>query len=150
MWPVSLTVAAIAFILSLFIMYMIKWCGRILVWAVITLYILSLIVFGTLFFFAAKGDLSSFHFAAQNWLYALAYILWAFGALSLVLVICFRNKIELAISVLKAAADFTKDVWEAIFVPLTVFGIVILFLVYWLFSSTYILATGTPYYSATA
>ncbi|KAM3144620.1 hypothetical protein pb186bvf_003227 [Paramecium bursaria] len=149
-WPVSLTVAAIAFILSIFIMYMIKWCGRILVWTVISLYVISLIAFGTLFFFAAKGDLSSFHFAGQDWLYALAYTLWAFGALSLVLVICFRNKIELAVSVLKAAADFTKDVWEAIFVPLAVFGIVIVFLVYWLFSSTYILATGTAYYSTSA
>lgn len=66
------------------------------------------------------------------------------------LIICFRNKIELAVSVLRAAADFTKDVWEAIFVPLAVFGIVIVFLVYWLFSSTYILATGTAYYSSSA
>ncbi|KAM3128047.1 hypothetical protein pb186bvf_019893 [Paramecium bursaria] len=48
------------------------------------------------------------HFYEQDWLYELANTLLAFGALSFLLVIYIRNKIELA--VLKAAADFTKEV----------------------------------------
>lgn len=50
----------------------------------------------------------------------------------------------MAIAVLKAAADFTRDVWLVVTVPLGIFGVMIGFLIFWVYSTTYLLSYGTP------
>jgi len=60
-----------------------------------------------------------------------------YDQLSLLLLICVIKKVALAIAVMKAAADFTRDVWEAAFVPLGVYGFIIGFIVYWVYVTLY-------------
>lgn len=138
--------------------YLIKWFAKILVWTVLVLYVITLVVMGLLLFFSANNDISSFHFAGSRWLYALAYMLWTFAAyfdliqfsLSLLLIVCFAKKIELAIMVMKAAADFTRDVCEATIVPIFMFAFMVGFFIFWVFSSSYLLACGEPSFNPSA
>lgn len=72
----------------------------------------------------------------------MAYTSWVFAVLALLMLICLCNKIRLAIAVMKAAADFTEDVKAAPLVPFVMFAITICFFVFWVFSSSYLLACG--------
>jgi hypothetical protein len=43
---------------------------------------------------------------------------------------------------MKAAADFTRDVWEAVFVPLAVYGFMGAFFTYWFYTTIYLMSVG--------
>lgn len=66
------------------------------------------------------------------------------------MIMCYYKRIHLAVAVIKAAADFTRDVCEATLVPLGIFGVMIGFFLFWIYSTTYLLASGTSSYSTSA
>jgi hypothetical protein len=67
----------------------------------------------------------------------LAYFIWAWAGLSFLIFICLFKKVSLAIAVMKAAADFTRQVCEAALVPLVMFATIVGFFVFWLAISMY-------------
>lgn len=71
----------------------------------------------------------------DRWLKGIAYTAWGIAGLSLLIIICLFNKINLAIAVLKAAADFTRDVWQALFIPIIMFVFISIFFIFWVIIS---------------
>lgn len=71
----------------------------------------------------------------------LAYFIWAWSGLSFLIFLCFFKKISLAIAVMKAAADFTRQVCESAVVPLVMFVTMVGFFAYWLAISMYSITT---------
>lgn len=53
------------------------------------------------------------------------------------------KKVRLATAVLKASSDFTREVCEAILVPIVMFFVVVGFFSYWITSTVYLASTGT-------
>ncbi|CAD8075354.1 unnamed protein product [Paramecium sonneborni] len=146
-WAISLFVCVITLILANFLMFLVKQCASCLVWGVLILYFGLLIIFGFLFYYSGKGDFSNAHFGnSHGWCLAIAIIFWSIAGISLLFLFCFYKRIYLAIAVIKAAADFTRDVWQVVIVPLCIFGVMIGFLIFWIYSTTYLLSYGTSIY----
>ena len=78
----------------------------------------------------------------NNYLLGIAYTSWGIAGLSLLIIVCLCGKINLAIAVLKAAADFSRDVCQAIFVPIGLFVVILAFFAFWIYISIYIYSSG--------
>lgn len=75
---------------------------------------------------------------------ATAYICWILAGLTFMYVLCILSRIKIAIGILKAATEFTKDYIFAIFVPLVIFFFYMGFLFLWIYGLLYIYSAGTP------
>ncbi|CAD8074823.1 unnamed protein product [Paramecium primaurelia] len=149
-WAISLFVCVITLILANFIMFLVKKCASCLVWGVLILYFSLLILFGFLFYYSGKGDFSNAHFGnSYGWCLTIAIIFWSIAGISFLMLGCYYKRIYLAIAVIKAAADFTRDVWQVVIVPLSIFGVMIAFLIFWIYSTTYLMSYGSPEYNKT-
>lgn len=149
-WPISLFVCILALLFSIMAMYLIKWFAACLVWSGLVLYISLLITAGFLLFFGGRGDFSNSRFAntSSGWMEALAYTAWSIAAVSLLLLACYFKRIHLAVAVIKAAADFTRDVCEAVLVPIAMFAVMVGFFIYWVFTVSSLLTCGTSSYNS--
>jgi len=97
------------------------------------------------YLFILRSYFDSYKFVTNNnYLLGIAYTSWGIAALSLLIIICLCSKINLAIAVLKAAADFTREVCQAIFVPIGLFIVTLAFISFWLYMSICIYSTDKP------
>jgi len=56
---------------------------------------------------------------------------------------CLCKKIRLAVAVLKAAVDFTRECWTAVLLPFGMFVVSVVYFIIWMLSSIYLVACGT-------
>lgn len=120
-----------------------KYCASVLVWGLIFLYLVLLSAFGVLFYFKSTGmynveslniDFLNNEFTnKKNVLIGLAITLWVVAFVSLLLIICFVNRIKLAIAVMEEAANYIKSVSSTFFIPIGMFLVSICFFVFWLY-----------------
>lgn len=73
-----------------------------------------------------------------------AYSSWVFCFLVFLYVLCIRKRIAIAIAILKAATEFTREYLFVMFVPLIIFVVYLGALVFWLYGFLYVYTSGTP------
>jgi len=73
-----------------------------------------------------------------------AYTTWIIAGLSALYVMCILSRIKIAIAILKAATEFTRDYMFAMFVPLVIFFFYMGFLFLWIYGLLYLYSAGTP------
>lgn len=73
-------------------------------------------------------------------------MLWSLTAIALLAICCLWSRIRLAIQVIQATADFITDYQLVLLVPIINIVILLLFILYWLYSGAYIFSVGTPEY----
>eukprot|EP00929_Paragymnodinium_shiwhaense_P124175 TRINITY_DN9922_c0_g1_i1.p1 TRINITY_DN9922_c0_g1~~TRINITY_DN9922_c0_g1_i1.p1 ORF type:complete len:910 (-),score=122.40 TRINITY_DN9922_c0_g1_i1:321-3050(-) len=86
---------------------------------------------------------------ARKALEILAYIAWGMGAIWFVCVLCFSDRINLAISLNKAAAEFIAKHWQVVYVPLVQGLITIIWMIVWAFLASFILSQVPDGYTPT-
>jgi hypothetical protein len=72
----------------------------------------------------------------------LAWVLWGIAGLSALLIIFLFSKVKLAIGIMKASSDFTRDVKQVLIMPLMMFMMISGFMVFWIIVSLYIYSSG--------
>ncbi|KAL4476085.1 hypothetical protein ABPG74_009818 [Tetrahymena malaccensis] len=144
-WPVSLGVAFIAFGVSFIFLILMRTCAGFITWSMIAGYFILLITLGSLCLYKSYNksyENVPSEFQNQQALEALGYSLLVLAGISLLLFICFFNKIKRAVAIMKAASDFTRDVWQSFIVPVIMFILICGFFVFWIIISLYIYSSG--------
>jgi len=73
--------------------------------------------------------------------------LWIFLSLLLLVIVCLFSRIQLAIHVIMAAADFVTDASGIILVPVLMIVASVLYLGFWIFSGAQLMSTGEVYHN---
>lgn len=109
-----------ALILSLLVLFFIRACGGCVVIGLIVLKYVVLVVFGVVAFEGAKNNIN-IDINDPSLLYAIAYICWGIAVLSFLILMCKWRQVKIAINIIKAAAEFTREEPQAILVPVIIF-----------------------------
>ena len=122
-------------------MILMKFCAPVLIWGFILLYLGLLIVSGCLFYFNSKGlyEIESLDFIEKeisnknNVLLGLSITLWVIAVISFLLIICFVNRIRLAIAIMEESANYIRSVTQTFVVPIAMFIISCGFFAFWFY-----------------
>ena len=76
-----------------------------------------------------------------------AIVLWIFLSLLLLIIVCLFSRIQLAIHVIMAAADFVTDASGIILVPVLMIVASVMYLGFWIFAGAQIMSTGEVYHN---
>lgn len=68
--------------------------------------------------------------------------LWVIAGISLLLIVCLFGRIRLAIAVMEEASNYIRDVISAFFVPVFMFVVGAIFLVFWFIVTLYLYSSG--------
>jgi solute carrier family 44 protein 1 (choline transporter-like protein) len=132
-WPIELAVLFIALIISVFFMYLIKWCGACLIWTLIFLFFALTACFGGLCYYMYENPQFAdevLHTQMVSNLQGLEWIaigIWTFdGIILIIFIVCFKS-IRVAIAVIKATATFTEEKVRTILIPFVMFLVMVSF-----------------------
>lgn len=98
-----------------------------MIWGVLTLYFLGLTAFGFVAFFMSSTLATKSGINNPETFKILAYISWSVDAISLFIFLCTFKKLRIAVTVIKAAADFTAKNCYVVMVPIFMFAFAVSF-----------------------
>jgi solute carrier family 44 (choline transporter-like protein), member 2/4/5 len=137
-------VVAIALAISIVYMYLLRFCAGIVLWASIIAIFTVLIVFGIYIDQIADDNYSDpSKKKTKDALNIAAILIYCFVGIMFIVLIFMIRRIQLAIAIMKSGAIFMKDTPSIIFVPISMFLLSVLFLIYWVFALVYIYSSGT-------
>lgn len=138
-WPLFFLSAGLAFIFGFFLMWVMQYCVKLLIWVQIILIQVMLILAGG-FFFKKADDLKKLdpQSSSHTTFLVLSIALFIFAALYFMLVCCIFKKIRLCAEILEQSADFLTDVPRITLVPILTFFITVCFFAFWVTSTLYV------------
>ncbi|CAD8090823.1 unnamed protein product [Paramecium sonneborni] len=143
-WPIILASAGIAFFMAILLTFLIRIAAGCIVWGMILIYLLIVGAIGTVAYLQSKGHYQEYRVVDDTkQLEIIAYLFWSIGGLSLLIILCLAKKISQAIQVLKTAADFTREEWQTLFVPVIILILGLGFFIYWIIFSALIYSTSS-------
>lgn len=106
--------------------------------------ILALIVaFGLFLYWTATTKYADEEFKSKRITFiSCAIAMWVFGGLVLLMLVCMRDRIELAIAIMKSASLFIKDTWTVLLIPIILFLVTCVFTVFWILAVMYLYSSG--------
>jgi len=154
-WPVIAISVAVAFVIGLFYMVLMRYCSGVLTWLAIIAFIVCSAILGWRFFKEATtleatitdqttADESSTIKKTVKSDKIIAYICWAISGGSAVMVLCLYSRIKLAIAILKAAADYVKETMIVFLVPVVAVIFLAAWFAYWAVTAVYLVSAGDP------
>lgn len=120
-WPIEVSIIGISFILSIFMLLIVRKLGGCLIWTLLTFFFIGLTAFGFVSFFMSSQLATKSGINNPQTFKIIAYVSWAVVAISFVVFLCTFKKLRIAITVIKAAADFTTKNCYIIVVPVLIF-----------------------------
>mmetsp|Transcript_123575 Transcript_123575/g.174184 ORF Transcript_123575/g.174184 Transcript_123575/m.174184 type:complete len:146 (-) Transcript_123575:109-546(-) len=123
-------------------MLIVRYFSGLIVWGSILLYLVLIIVLAYYCNNRADDYKEVEDTDNENSMRYTAYVLWAIAGISIILIFCFRNKIRLAIAIIKTATLYVKDVPTSFLVPPLFTIALICWWVFWIFSFVYVYATA--------
>jgi len=131
---------AIAFVMSFGFIWLMKCCVGVLVWSTVAVILVGSGALGyVLYDSKTQEDLSEDEQKIREYV---AYGLWGFTFIFLVLVIFLRKRIFIAIQVIKSAGRSIGDMPMTAFFPLLPLSILIGFFMAWMYTTIYIFSAG--------
>mmetsp|Transcript_30222 Transcript_30222/g.87842 ORF Transcript_30222/g.87842 Transcript_30222/m.87842 type:complete len:750 (-) Transcript_30222:1176-3425(-) len=139
-WPVPLICAAAALVSGMVFLVMLRYCAGLLVWMSIVIGVGLFVVAGAAAFVYAPIIEEGYY---ERSLTICSYVLWALGALFILIVLCLCERIQLGIAVIKSAALFVAHTPTVLFVPLVVGIITCVYYVFWIAVAAWTMSTLT-------
>lgn len=131
----------IAFVMSFFYIWLMKGCVGILVWCTIALIIAAGLILGYVLNDSSKDeDLEDDEAKLREYL---GYTVWALTAIFGLIILFARDRIRIAIQVIKSAGRSIGDMPMMVFFPLLPLCSIIGFFFAWLYAAIYIFSAGT-------
>lgn len=167
-WPLLFAVLGIAFVIGFIFMIIMRYFSGIITWLMIWSYVIALAVLGGLCYYKYQLLTTSSGLAAattntnstnasnaisgsnsdtttSETLYIFAIIFWVVDGISLLVLCCIYHKINIVIAVLKAGADYMKQVPTALLVPPLLTLVVVAFFAYWIAAFICLFASGAAF-----
>jgi solute carrier family 44 (choline transporter-like protein), member 2/4/5 len=141
---IVLGVMGIAIGVSIIYLLFLRYFIGVVVWIVIAALIILLTLFGGYYnyqIYDEKNPITDEKTKYEYWAIAIGCYTVAF--LFLVIMICLRKRIELAVAVMKSATIFIDDVWSVLFVPIAIFLISVVVYAFWVVALIYLYSSGT-------
>ena len=141
-WYMVLVVLGIAVVISLAYLLLMRYFIEYILWLEIAALIAFCVFFGVYFSVqihkkAYKGDLEM----CEYW--AIAIASYAVALLFLILVVCLRKRIALAVAIMKSATMFINDVRTSLLAPIVMFFVSVGVFAFWIFALVYLYSSGT-------
>lgn len=144
-WEIVLMTLGIAVGLSIIYLFFLRYFITIAIWASFVLVITIFVIFGYFLQSEAQGDYAADGYETTRIvLWVLAIVLYLLALLFLVLSICIKERIDLAVAIMKSAVMFIADVWKSLLVPLVVLIISVSITCLWVLALVYLYTSGTP------
>ena len=141
-WYMVLAVLGISVGISLVYLLLMRYFIGCIVWLVIAALIVLCVLFGGYFNLRIyHGDYIDNQEKYEYWGIALAS--YAVALLFLILVICLRQRIALAVAIMKSATIFINDVWTSLLVPIVMFFVSVGVFAFWILALVYLYSSGT-------
>jgi len=152
-WPIILAVGGFTLVIGFIYIVLMKYFSGVLIWGLLAAFILGSTGFGYVCFTTDPNSGDSLAYLGSTGLKAVSYTCFAFAAITLLVVICLREKIGLSIAVLKAAAHFLEDEPGILILPPIFLVFTLLFYVGWIIVTAFIVGcnkisapgNGMPY-----
>lgn len=167
-WPLLFAVLGIAFVIGFVFMVFMRYCSGIVTWLMIWSYVIALAVLGGLCYYkynllttntgyeAATTNTNNTNASntvsgtnndttTSKTLYIFAIVFWVVDGISLLVLCCIYHKINIVLAVLKAGADYMKQVPTALLVPPFLTLIVLAFFAYWIAAFVCLFASGAVF-----
>lgn len=149
-WLLLVIAFFLSFVLSILYCYLLEHCAGVIVTLVIVLFFVLIILLGYLCLrshLALKtnddpSDDNDKHFLIG------CIVLWSLALILALCVCCLWSRIQIAILVIEATADYITDWQKIFFVPFIVIGMLLLYLVWFLFTGLYLFSVGEATYSS--
>ena len=139
-WQVEAIAAGIAVGLTLIFMVVLRCCAKLLIWITFLAFIVLLLLIGV--FFYQKIDQTTDPGEQQN-NRILAILFWAIDGAFVLGIICMYDDIQLALTIIEAAAQFIFQTCQVLFLPFIAVIIAVAFFIYWIATAMFIYSIGT-------
>ena len=140
-WYIVLAVLGIAVGISLLYLLLLRYFIGVIVWIVIVALIVLMLLFGGYFsLHIHKGGLEN---STKIEYWAISISAYALALLFVVVVVCLRKRIELAVAVMKSATIFIEDVWTSLLVPIVMFFVSAIIFAFWIYALVCLYSSGT-------
>lgn len=142
-WSLVLGVLGIAVVISILYMVFLRYCVGCALWISFAAIIGIFVLFGLFLEWTAQTKYSGSE-NEKTWttLRVVSITCYCLAGLAVLLIICMRKRIELAVAIMKSASLFIGDVWQVLLVPIVMFLISVLTFVFWVLALTYLYSSG--------
>ena len=138
-WKIFLIALAISFVLSLVYMVLIRLCAKILVWVTFIAFIVFLVVMGYLYYDESTKTADD---GEKTNCLVISIILWCLAAIFILVIFCMYDDIQVALSVIEAAAVFIFSNFFLILVPIVTIIVTCCYIAYWIACTIYVYSIG--------
>ena len=141
-WPAILASVAVAFILSMLFLLLVRCCAGFIVYTIILL-ILACFVLLSLIFWKKSDDYEKL--GDDTYKKTMLALMWVCAGLALVwfVVICLMcNRIRLAVNLIECTGKYIHNNCSIVFIPFLFFIVNMIWIAYWVVLSIYLYATG--------
>lgn len=147
-WPIYFICVGFAFLISAAYCYLLEHCAGIVITVLIVTLLAALIYLGVLMWrkYQKIHNDDDPDDSGENWFYYGAIIFWCLAGYLSLMVCCLWGRITLAISVIRAAADFITDHHVVMLLPILNTFCCLAFFIYWMFGAAYIYSNGDVIY----
>jgi hypothetical protein len=124
-WAIILIGLILAFIFSIILVLGIKTCAGVICWVSIIGSITFLIALGFWFMFTADDDQDQNEAKRKVYMKIYGALCFLAAFIFAVVVFCYIKQIRIAIAIIRTAGEFIQDTKRVIFVPITVFVLIL-------------------------
>ena len=120
-WELVLLILGIAVGISAVYIFVLRFFLKAVIWASFVALITMLICFGYLVQKSAETTYNTDDYQyTRIGVWCAAILLYALALLFLIISVCIKEKIELAVAIMKSAVIFIEDVWTSLLVPFVI------------------------------
>lgn len=144
-WEVILISVFIAFVIGFVYLGLLKCFSGLIVWSVIFAMFIVLMILATGFYNQAQTKESAedyIDYDSKEGNLAIAYIIYALAAILFLGILCFYDRIKLAIAIVKTTSDYVSDTRSIVLVPFASFFVYLGFYALWISGFLYMYSKG--------
>jgi hypothetical protein len=139
-WQPEAICIAISVVLTLIFMVILRCCAKLLIWIVLFAFVALLALIAG--FFWRQNTNATDSGDALNYK-ILSIIFWVLDGCVVIGILCLYDDINLALTVIEAAAQFVFQTFQILLVPFYMIALVCGFIIYWIATAAFIYSIGT-------
>lgn len=146
-----LYVLLVAFVVGFLFMCFLRMLVGIIVWLMIFLFLAIQLAIGYYCWDRAEnkypkltddGSEIPYNVETHDDLKLTAYVVWGIAAIYALFILCACNRIRIAVAVMKAAARFVQNAPFVLLVPVWIFIIILIWVVWWIYAHVHVYSVG--------
>jgi len=153
-WPIILACIGIAAVIGVIYMFFLRFCAGVLTWVAILAFMAASVVLGWRYWQKSVDTQKEIDATQSDNVDNLkdtklteriiAICCFVIAGITFLTVCCLFKRIQLAIGIIKAAADYVKSTLTVLLVPPVFLIALLAFYVYWTITTVFLVSSGTP------